>query len=74
MPWQRNVESFHAESRGAGVGKNMVMLLWNCGLSDYQPHDGMLIPYAGQAAWLRPGGSTAYFQGRVKTLSYEFSP
>jgi hypothetical protein len=68
------IESVHAESRGAGVGKDMVMLPWDCGLSDYQPHDGMLIPYAGQAAWLRPGGCTAYFKGRVKTLSYEFSP
>jgi hypothetical protein len=67
------IESVRAESRGAGVGKDMVMLPWDCGLSDYQPHDGMLIPFAGQAAWIRAGGSKAYFRGRVKNLSYEFS-
>jgi hypothetical protein len=68
------IESVRAESRGAGVGKNMVMLPWDCGVSDYQPHDGMLIPFAGQAAWVRPGGSNAYFRGKVKTLNYEFLP
>ena len=66
------IESVGAESRGAGVGKDMVMLPWECGLSDYRPHDGMLIPFAGQAAWVRPGGSKAYFRGSVKKLSYEF--
>jgi hypothetical protein len=60
-----------AESRGAGVGDDMVMLPWDCGLSDYQPHDGMLIPRAGEAAWMRPDGRTVYFVGHVRKLSYE---
>jgi len=67
------IASVHAESRGASVGKDgtMVMLPWDCGLSDYQPQDGMLIPMSGEAAWVRPEGRKAYFVGHVKNLSYE---
>jgi hypothetical protein len=70
------IDSVHADSRGAGVGKDgvMVMLPWDCGLSDYQPQDGMLVPMAGEAAWVRPEGRKAYFVGRVQKLHYEFLP
>jgi len=60
-----------ADSRGAGVGKDIVMLPWDCGLSNYQPQDGMLLPMTGEAAWMRPEGRKAYFVGHVKKLSYE---
>ncbi len=68
------IASVRAESRGAGVGKDMLMLPWDCGLSDYQWQHGMLLPMAGEAAWLRPEGRKAYFVGAVKTLNYEFLP
>jgi hypothetical protein len=70
------IASVRAESRGAGVGKDgvMVMLPWDCVLSDYQPQDGMLIPMTGEAAWIRPEGRKVYFVGHVKKLSYEFLP
>lgn len=68
------IASVHAESRGASVGKDgvMAMLPWDCALSDYQPQDGMLIPMAGEAAWMRPEGRKVYFTGRIKALSYQF--
>ena len=69
-----SIASVRAESRGAGVGKDMVMLPWECSLSDYQSQDGMLIGMTGEVAWVRPGGRKAYFVGHVKKLSYEFSP
>ncbi len=68
------VASVHAESRGAGVGKDMVMRPWDCRLSDCQPCEGMSIPMVGEAAWLRPEGRKAYFVGKVSALSYEFLP
>lgn len=52
----------------------MVMLPWDCALSDYQPQGGMLIPMTGEAAWVRSEGRTAYFVGHVKNLGYEFLP
>jgi hypothetical protein len=66
------VTSVRAESRGAGVGKDLVMLPWDCRYGDYQPHCGMLIPMTGEAAWIRPEGRKAYFVGKCKTLHYEW--
>ena len=70
------IASVRAESRGAGVGKDggMMMLPWDCALSDYQPQGGMLIPMTGEAAWVRREGRKVYFVGHVKKLSYEFLP
>ena len=68
------IASVRAESRGAGVGKNMVMLPWDCGFSDYQRQDGMLLPMKGEAAWMRPDGRKAYFVGHINKLSHEYLP
>ena len=68
------IASVHADARGAGVGKDMVMLPWDCAFSDHQTRDGMSIPMTGEAAWLRPEGRKAYFVGKVGGLSYEFRP
>lgn len=55
------IASVRAEARGASVGKDgaILMLPWECGLSDYQPQDDMLIPMVGEAAWVRPEGRKA---------------
>lgn len=66
------IASVRAAARGAGVGKDMVMLPWVCSLSNYQLRHGMLLPMAGEAAWLRPQGRSAYFKGSVANLSVEF--
>ncbi|MCE2660403.1 MAG: hypothetical protein LW854_19515 [Rubrivivax sp.] len=70
------IASVRAEARGARAGKDgvMVMLPWDCALSDYRPQGGMLIPMTGEAAWVRPEGRKVYFVGHVKTLSHEFLP
>jgi len=70
------IASVRAEARGAGVGKDgvVVMLPWDCALSDYRSQDGMLIPMTGEAAWVRPEGRKVYFVGRVKNLSHGMQP
>ena len=70
------IASVRAEARGAGVGKDgvMVMLPWDCALSDYRTQGGMLIPMTGEAAWMRPEGRKVYFVGHVEKLSHEFLP
>ena len=68
------ISSVRAESRGAGMGKDMVMLPWDCRYADYQTRHGMLIPMTGEAAWVRPDGRKAYFVGQVGKLGYEFVP
>lgn len=70
------ITSVRAEARGAGAGKDgvMVMLPWDCAFSDYQSQGGMMIPMTGEAAWVRPEGRKVYFVGHVKTLSHELLP
>jgi hypothetical protein len=70
------IASVHADARGAGVGKDggMVMLPWDCSVSNYRRVDGMLIPQTGEAAWMRPAGRKAYFVGQVRKLRYEYLP
>ena len=64
------IASVHADARGSGVGKDMVMLPWDCSVSNYQPRHGMLVPTRGQAG----KGSKPYFVGDLTSLVYEFSP
>jgi hypothetical protein len=50
------------------------MLPWEGRWSDYRPCDGVLVPFAGEVAWLRPEGRKLYFVGTVKTLTHEYAP
>ncbi len=68
------IDSFRAESRGAGAGNEMVMLPWEGRWSNYQVIDAMTVPFTGEVAWIRPEGRQSYFVGTVTSLSYEFSP
>ena len=68
------IDSFRAESRGAGVGNEMVMLPWEGRWSNYQVRDGMTVPFTGEVAWIRPEGPKPYFVGTVTSLTYQFSP
>jgi hypothetical protein len=68
------ISSFRAASRGGMVGKAMVQAPWEGRFSDYQSHDGMLVPFAGEVAWMRPEGRKTYFRGVVTQLRYMFSP
>jgi hypothetical protein len=67
------IDSFRAEARGAGVGKEMLMLPWEGRFSNYRVHDGMTVPFSGEVAWVRPEGRKSYFLGNVASLAYEFS-
>ncbi|MEO6210050.1 MAG: DUF6544 family protein, partial [Gemmatimonadaceae bacterium] len=64
------ITSVHADARGSGVGKDMVMLPWDCSVSNYQLRDGMMVPTRGGAG----KGGKPYFVGDLTSLVYEFSP
>jgi uncharacterized protein DUF6920 len=67
------IDSVHADARGAMVGKNIVMMPWECRMSNYQTRNGMTVPLTGEVAWVRPEGRKAYYRGTVTSLTYEFS-
>jgi len=64
------ISSVHADERGSGVGRDMVMLPWDCTVSDYQLRDGMMVPTRGAVA----KGSKPYFVGDLTSIAYEFAP
>ena len=68
------IDSFRAEARGAGVGKEMVMVPWEGNWSNYQSRDGMTVPFTGEVAWMRPEGRKSYFVGTVTSLTFELLP
>ena len=67
------IESFRAEARGGMVDKVMVQAPWEGRFSNYQARDGMLVPLAGEVAWMRPEGRKTYFKGTVTQFAYEFA-
>lgn len=73
--WDGLMVTVRAAARGASVGKGgvMLMLSWECALSNYQRQQGMLLPIVGEAVWLRPQGRKTYFRGTVTSLSHELS-
>lgn len=68
------IDSVRAEARGVTVGKEIVMMPWECSFSDYQVRGGMRVPLSGEAAYARPEGRKPYFIGTLKSLRYEFGP
>ncbi len=68
------ITSVHSDARGSGVGKDMVMLPWDCSVSNYQLRHGMMVPTRCEAAWLRREGRKSYFIGDLTSLVYEFAP
>ena len=66
------VESIHAEARAAMVGNDVVMMPWECRMSNDQTRDGMTVPLTGEVAWMRPEGRKPYWRGSITMLTYEF--
>ena len=68
------ITSVHADARGVGVGKDMIMLPWEGRVSNYQLRDGMMVPDRSEAAYLRLEGRKPYFIGDLVSMIYEFAP
>jgi hypothetical protein len=55
------------------VGKVMVQAPWEGRFSTYKQRDGMLVPFLGEVAWMRPEGRKVCVKGVVAQLSHEFA-
>ena len=67
------IGSFRAEARGGMVGDKMVIAPWEGIWSNYQRRDGMLVPFTGEVAWMRPEGRKPYFVGTVTAIEFELA-
>lgn len=67
------IESVRAEARGRAVAGAVIPTPWEGRWSNYDIHDGMLIPLDGEAAWILPEGRKPYWRGRIKNITYEWA-
>jgi hypothetical protein len=67
------IDSVRAEARGAVNDKEIVMMPWECGMSNYEVRSGMTVPMTGNAGWVRPEGRKLYFIGTFTSLIYQFA-
>jgi hypothetical protein len=55
------------------VGKRMSMAPWEGRWTDYRMHEGMMLPFAGEVAWMMPEGARTYWRGTISSVSHEFA-
>ena len=67
------IEAVRVEARGALEGGKVVMIPWECRMSNYQERAGMRVPLSGEAAWVPPGARRPYWCGTIVSLDYEFA-
>jgi hypothetical protein len=70
---QGQIESVRAEARGRTIGRTVIPTPWEGRWSDYEFRDGMLIPLAGEVAWMLTEGPKPYWRGRITNLVYEWA-
>ncbi len=68
------IESVRAENRGRTVGGKLVPTPWEGRWFDYRLHEGVLVPFSGEVAWLLPEGRQPYWRGTIESLAYEYAP
>ena len=67
------VAEVHADARGGMVGNTVVMMPWDCRMSEYRRQDGMQVPFLGEVVWQTPQGERSYYRGRITRLTYSFA-
>jgi hypothetical protein len=67
------IESVRAKARDRMVGGTFIATPWEGRWSDYRRQDGMMVPMAGEVAWILPEGAKPYWRGRITALSYRFA-
>lgn len=68
------VSHVRAEARGRMVGAQVVPTPWEGRWRDYRRLDGLLVPSAGEVAWLLPEGPLPYWRGELQALQLEPPP
>jgi hypothetical protein len=67
------IDTVQAESRGALVDGQLLMLPWQGRLSNYQERAGMRVPLSGEAAWLHAGERKPYWRGTITAAAYAWA-
>lgn len=66
------ISEVYAEARYRDVNGSMVPTPWRGRFWDYERREGILIPLAGEVAWLLDGDSLPYWRARIQHIIYEY--
>jgi hypothetical protein len=67
------ITSALAEDRMRTVGNVVVPTEWEGRWSSYERRDGMMVPIAGEVAWILPEGRKPYWRGSITGIRHEFA-
>jgi hypothetical protein len=67
------ISSIYVAGRATTVGKETVLMPWECRMSNYQTRNGMRVPLTGEVLYITPQGEKPYFKGTIDTVDYEFA-
>ena len=67
------ITSALAEDRMRTVGTSAVPTEWEGRWSSYERRDGMMVPIAGEVAWILPEGRKPYWRGSITGIRHEFA-
>lgn len=68
-----SIASVRADARGRSSNGVTIPTPWEGTWAEEQRRDGMLIPMAGEVAWLLPERRLPYWRGRLIDVHYDFS-
>lgn len=66
------IESVRSEERFREINGEQVASPWEGRFWDYQEREGMLVPSAGEVAWLLPEGPKPYWRGEITDIHYDY--
>lgn len=62
-----------AEARDRLVAGRRESSPWHGRFWDYRNYQGILVPTAGEVAWVLPDGEKPYWRGRLQTIQFDFT-
>jgi hypothetical protein len=65
------IVSAYTPARYRDVGGQAVPTPWECGYGDYACVDGVMVPMAGEAAWLLTEGRLTVYRGRLTAVAFD---
>ncbi len=67
------IETVRVEDRGRISNDQIIPTPWQGRFWNYREHNGMLVPFDGEVAWLMAEGAKPYWRGRIERIEYEMN-
>lgn len=68
------IDTVYANGRYREQDGVQVATPWQGRFWQYEQHDGMVIPLAGEVSWLLPTGPLPYWRGDIEAIRFDYTP